>query len=738
VHEDRPKNRHSFAKVLPKAIVPPWRWLIIRPMARDEGDRGRPGIWRAGDIEVDVGQQRVLRGGTPVELPRLSFDMLLALMRAAPNFLTNEELMTRVWPGLVVSPETVTQRLKLLRDALGDDPRQPACIEGLRGRGYRIMVPVTRVDVLPAPAAPPARRRFHWQAAAAAGLVVIGLVAALALHRRPAAPVDAGPDARTAAILPFEVIGDQGRGQALASGLADSVLAELAGVGGLQVIATSSTERLGHALPPQQVGSRLGARFLVQGSIQEADGRLRVTAKLLDARNGAALWARQFDHAATDFFGLQDEVAAGVMRALEARIAGLDASVPAAPRSSNVEAQLAYLRGRSLVGRTTVAGAVAAAREFERARQLDPGFVPAIVGLYDARMLEARLRRTSLEAARTANAPLLAEAEAIQADSGAVLLARALWSEDPPGKRVRLFEEGLRKDPANVRALVAFSEMLDDMGRTGEAGIWLERALRIDPVGPRAHFRAAQRNFDSAGSAIESQTRKVLELDPAYYPALQRQAKYLWQSHGEIAHAIAVIEDAMRIDPENPWAPHTAVAFYLDIGDPGAAGEVAQANPVVAASTAVLRAQYVGDWKAAGLAAQSADSRKFGVAERWGVATALRDSALKEGRFAEGAADPHMGPIYNLRTKACALALLGQEDAALEQLAESFRQKDYTHWWYTLQFDPAWDELRTHRSFLRIATSVRAHVAAERRELEHKRRNGLVPQRPARKITAGP
>ena len=96
VHEDRPKNRHSFAKVLPKAIVPPWRWLIIRPMARDEGDRGRPGIWRAGDIEVDVGQQRVLRGGTPVELPRLSFDMLLALMRAAPNFLTNEELMTRV------------------------------------------------------------------------------------------------------------------------------------------------------------------------------------------------------------------------------------------------------------------------------------------------------------------------------------------------------------------------------------------------------------------------------------------------------------------------------------------------------------------------------------------------------------------------------------------------------------------------------------------------------------------
>ncbi|MFO7326064.1 MAG: hypothetical protein DIU62_010140 [Pseudomonadota bacterium] len=50
-------------------------------MAREEGDRERTGIWRAGDIELDVGQQRVLRGGVPVELPKLSFDMLLALMR---------------------------------------------------------------------------------------------------------------------------------------------------------------------------------------------------------------------------------------------------------------------------------------------------------------------------------------------------------------------------------------------------------------------------------------------------------------------------------------------------------------------------------------------------------------------------------------------------------------------------------------------------------------------------------
>jgi DNA-binding winged helix-turn-helix (wHTH) protein len=81
--------------------------------------------WRAGDLELDLGLHRVGRAGEPVELPGLTFDLLLALIHGAPNFVSNEELMTRVWKGVVVSPETVTQRVKLLRDALGDDPKHP-------------------------------------------------------------------------------------------------------------------------------------------------------------------------------------------------------------------------------------------------------------------------------------------------------------------------------------------------------------------------------------------------------------------------------------------------------------------------------------------------------------------------------------------------------------------------------------------------------------------------------------
>jgi DNA-binding winged helix-turn-helix (wHTH) protein len=85
----------------------------------------------------------VHRGGQEIGLARLSFDLLLTLIRAAPDVVTPDELMTRVWPGLVVSPETVSQRIKLLRSALDDDSKNPRYIASIRGRGYRIVAPVT-------------------------------------------------------------------------------------------------------------------------------------------------------------------------------------------------------------------------------------------------------------------------------------------------------------------------------------------------------------------------------------------------------------------------------------------------------------------------------------------------------------------------------------------------------------------------------------------------------------------
>src|SRR5450755_299927 len=107
-------------------------------------------VFLVGDLHVEVGQQRVTRTGIEITLPNLSFELLLALIRAAPNFLNNDLLMERVWPGLIVTPETVAKRVNLLRVALGDNAQEPRYIAGARGRGYRLVASVSPA-VRPAP-----------------------------------------------------------------------------------------------------------------------------------------------------------------------------------------------------------------------------------------------------------------------------------------------------------------------------------------------------------------------------------------------------------------------------------------------------------------------------------------------------------------------------------------------------------------------------------------------------------
>src|SRR5690348_3824691 len=101
--------------------------------------------YQVDDLTIDLAPRRVRRAGTVIPLKALSFDLLVALVRAAPSLLSFDELSERVWPGLVITPETIVQRVKLLRGALGDDPQAPRYIEGVRGRGYRMLAEVRQL-----------------------------------------------------------------------------------------------------------------------------------------------------------------------------------------------------------------------------------------------------------------------------------------------------------------------------------------------------------------------------------------------------------------------------------------------------------------------------------------------------------------------------------------------------------------------------------------------------------------
>lgn len=131
---------------------------------------------KADDLEVDRTRRCVLRGNEVINLPRLSFEFLIALIDAAPAVVTHDELVAQVWRNHFVSPETIAQRARLLRVSLGDSASEPRYVAAVRGIGYRWMTPVMpAVHANGAATTPPRPRGLSYGASVTGVAVVVAL-----------------------------------------------------------------------------------------------------------------------------------------------------------------------------------------------------------------------------------------------------------------------------------------------------------------------------------------------------------------------------------------------------------------------------------------------------------------------------------------------------------------------------------------------------------------------------------
>jgi TolB-like protein/DNA-binding winged helix-turn-helix (wHTH) protein len=648
-------------------------------------------VYLVGDLRVDVAPQRVTRSGMEVALPVLSFQLLLALIRVAPNFISNELLMGRVWPGLVVSPETVAKRVNLLRDALGDDAQNPRYVGGVRGRGYRlvpavslanapaspvdglVLAPavVTQPDELPKGDAPAAQRRpgstwtrRNWLIALPilfAVIVAAGIGTRAARRSHPVGIQPATEDtlrksgelsahARTVAVLPFDNLSADAADAYLAQGLPEMVLNRLSRIDGLSVIARDSSFALPtRNIDSREIGRRLNSGYLIGGSVQREADRLRVAVHLVDSTAGTLIWSAHFDRGLHEIFSIEDEIADQLADALSMRIGAGTPTPPARARSENLEAHLAFLQGRTLLGRFTVAESEAAVPFFERTIALDPTFAPAYASLYDAKMQAADKRRDNMRLARQLNRHLIERALELDPKLGAAYLARAMWGDEPNDAsatsdnpltvaRERDFRRGIELDPSNGRGLEAYALFLYSTQQRPEEGrSVLQRALWVDPMSPSPRFSDADVSlFESGVRVSEQKMLQVLELDPNFVPALHRYGQYRWLIDGKLAEAVQVIEHAIALDPDNSLLLHRAMVMYLDLGDEGAARAVVARMPRRPSEVGVL-AMFKGDWRQAGLSAYdeaswTGDSSDSDICEIW-QGVALRDYAFKTGEL---------------------------------------------------------------------------------------------------------
>ena len=598
-------------------------------MAEEPVGRGR---FRVGDLLVDVGLGRVTRGEVELPFPRLTFDALVVLIREAPNVVSLDMLMQRVWPGLVVSSETVSQRIKLLRSVLGDDSRAPRYILGVRGRGYRLIAPVERLSddecAATGPALPPDALdaapgqlppvvlegshgagvdRRPWPRPVAIAAALVALIAAgwqlgAVITRRAESPDPAAVAAdlppRSIAVLPFENLSTEQGDELLAIGIADNVLHQLAGSRDLLVISRTSSFAAGDPGDDAlAVGERLGARYLLEGSLQREAERIRVTAQLIDATTGRHVWSGRFDRRPRDLFALQDEIAVEVARALESHLQA-GANERLVPRGTRrMDAWLAYQQGRRSMSTRRLADLARAEERFRVAIREDPQFAAAHVELAEAQVLQAFSGLSESwfinsppldEADRTEIDASLARAIELDPDDGDAYIVRAWLAADPVSAALD-YRRGLELKPSSSEGLERLARVLffhpDAQGRIWdpekreEAFTLIDRALALDPLVPSTHLTKGLMvlygRSDHAGA--DALYRQVLELDPNFYPALARLGELRWCCEGRFAESAKYLEDALAIEPAAAWVRHFLVRAYLDMRDLDAARKVASA-----------------------------------------------------------------------------------------------------------------------------------------------------------------
>ena len=318
------------------------------------------GRLRTGDLQLDLNQRRLLREGNDLKLSKLTFRLLRALATSAPNLVTKDELADRVWDGRIVSPETVAQRIKLLRQALRDDANSPRYVEVVHGQGYR-WIP----EVLPEAKPIASGTEFLGHQDAANGVN---------LER---------PDRPSVVVLPFDTLGDRKLDHRIfADGLTHDLITCLGRSHWLFVVGRGSAFMFrGSGHPASDVAAKLGVRYVVQGSVIFSGSKIRVNAALADADSGKEVWSEILQGKAGDVFSIQDQISAAIVAAVEDEIDHAEQERASLRQPDSLDAWAAYHRGWWHLNCFAADSFEQGERFFRQSLRLDPDSARAYAGL---------------------------------------------------------------------------------------------------------------------------------------------------------------------------------------------------------------------------------------------------------------------------------------------------------------------------------------------------------------------
>ncbi|MGD8230125.1 MAG: adenylate/guanylate cyclase domain-containing protein, partial [Desulfobacteraceae bacterium] len=340
---------------------------------------------------------------------------------------------------------------------------------------------------------------WRWPAAAIA--IVILAVAALAIwnfYFRPAfepASVDRMayplPDKPSIAVLAFDNMSGDPKQEYFSDGITEGIITALSSVPELFVIArNSSFSYKGKPVNVKQVAEELGVHYVLEGSVQKSDDKVRITVQLIDALKGHHLWAESYDRNLEDIFALQDEITMKIITELRVKLVGEQARL-AAPCTTNLKAYLKYLEANEHLYRWNKEDNLVAQRLAEDAIALEPEYACAYSLLGGTHLLEVVFRSSTSPKQSIAKAKEnIGKAIALNPSLSGPhsMLALVFSAIGQYEKSIEQAEKALAVDPNSIFSLRQLGASLRFAGRSDEAIPIYEKVIRSDPFSTANYF----------------------------------------------------------------------------------------------------------------------------------------------------------------------------------------------------------------------------------------------------------
>jgi TolB-like protein len=412
------------------------------------------------ECAFDTDRRELHRGTIPVPITPQVFDLLQYLIRHRDRVVSKDDLISAVWNGRIVSDAALTTRLNAARAAIGDDGDKQHLIKTLPRKGFRFVGAVHE-------------GRKLSTASVSSEVQNDGAV------QRPASP-----PRLSIVVLPFANLSDDPDQDYFVDGVTESLTTDLSRISGSLVIGrhTAFTYK-GTAADLKQIGRELNIRYVLEGSVQRHESRLRVNVQLIDAETGTHLWADRFDKPVADLFDMQDEIISRLANSLDAQLVAAEAM--RAQRSAHPNSMELYFQGRAKLNMGLTSEYILQARHFfERALTLDPGNIEARLGLAHVDgivgagyMTDNRMKY--LTVAEVAVMHVLTLAPSHPLAHLHLGTAKIFTNRVPEGIDELQHALGLDRNLAHAHGLIGQAKIF--LGRGGETEAHVLEALRLSP-----------------------------------------------------------------------------------------------------------------------------------------------------------------------------------------------------------------------------------------------------------------